>query len=108
MGQPFLECILGRLSSLGDLTSPAMFGGHALYWQDMIFGIVFRDRLYLKVDQQSRPDYESRGMGPFRPIERQTLKAYYEVPPDVLGDQDALLSWVKEAIRAGQTSSSGG
>jgi TfoX/Sxy family transcriptional regulator of competence genes len=41
-------------------------------------------------------------MGPFRPNERQTLKSYDEVPPEVLGDPEALLSWVREAIRAGQ------
>ena len=43
-------------------------------------------------------------MGPFRPNERQTLKSYYEVPPEVLADPEALLSWAGEAIRAGQSS----
>ena len=43
-------------------------------------------------------------MGPLRPNERQTLKSYYEVPPDVLADPEALLSWAREAIRAGQSS----
>ena len=42
-------------------------------------------------------------MGPFRPNERQTLKSYFEVPQDVLDDPEALLSWVKEAIRAAQS-----
>ena len=93
-----------RLGVLGDITSRAMFGGVGLYWRDVIFGIVFRDRLYLKVDDRSRPEYERRGMGPFRPNERQTLKAYYEVPPDVLDDAEALTSWVRQAIRAGMVS----
>ena len=47
-------------------------------------------------------------MGPFRPNERQTLKSYYEVPPEVLDDPEALLSWAGEAIRAGQSSESPG
>ena len=47
-------------------------------------------------------------MGPFRPNERQTLKSYYEVPPEVLADPEALLSWAREAIRAGQSSESPG
>ena len=45
-------------------------------------------------------------MGPFRPNERQTLKSYYEVPPEVLDDAEALFSWAREAIRAGQSSPS--
>jgi DNA transformation protein len=72
----------------------------------VIFGIVFRDRLYLKVDDRSKGDYLSRGMTPFRPNKRQTLTSYYEVPSDVLDDQEALLCWAREAIRAGQVGSS--
>ena len=41
-------------------------------------------------------------MGPFRPNRRQTLKADYEVPPDVLTDPEAKLSWAGGAIRAAQ------
>jgi DNA transformation protein and related proteins len=96
--------VLDRLAALGHITSRPMFGGVGLYWQDVIFAIVFGDRLHLKVDDQSRDDDLERGMGPFRPNERQTLKAYYEVPPDVLADREELFSWVKEAIRAGQAS----
>jgi DNA transformation protein len=96
--------VLGRLSALGEITSRAMFGGHGLYWGETIFGILSRGRLYLKVDERSQADFVSRGMGPFRPNERQTLKSYYEVPPDVLADPEALLSWVGVAIRAGMAS----
>ena len=56
------------------------------------------------MDEGSKGDYLARGMGPFRPNERQTLKSYYEVPPEVLADPEALLSWAREAIRAGQVS----
>jgi DNA transformation protein len=96
--------VLEQLSALGEVTSRAMFGGHGLYWRETIFGILSRGRLYLKVDDRSTADFVSRGMGPFRPNERQTLKSYYEVPPDVLADPEALLSWAGEAIRAGMAS----
>ena len=69
----------------------------------MIFGIVFQERLYLKIDDGSREDYLARGMGPFRPNERQTLKAYYEVPSDVFAVDEELVSWAKEAIRVAQS-----
>ena len=81
-----------------------MFGGHGIYWNDVILGIHFRERLYFKVDEESKGEYVARGMGPFRPNERQTLKSYYEVPPEVLDDREALLSWAREAIRVGQDS----
>jgi DNA transformation protein len=70
----------------------------------VILGIIFGG-LYFQVDDQSKGDYVSSGMTPFRPNERQTLTSYYEVPSDVLDDREALLSWAQEAIRAGQSSS---
>jgi DNA transformation protein len=103
-GEPVEDRIDDRLAALGGVTSRPMFGGHGLYWRDTIFGIVFRGRLYLKVDERTMGDYLARGMGPFRPNERQTLKSYFEVPPDVLAESEVLLSWAGEAIRAGQDS----
>ena len=107
-GERFNDRILDRLATLGEVTSRFMFGGRGLYWRGVIFGLLFRDRLYLKVDARSRPDFEAVGMGPFRPNDRQTLKSYYEVSPEVLADPEALLSWAREAIRAGQSSESPG
>ncbi len=95
--------IINLLSPLGEVTARPLFGGHGIYWRETIFGILYRGRLYLKVDEESKGDYLARGMGPFRPNERQTLRSYFEVPPDVLADQEVLLSWAREAIRAGQT-----
>ena len=67
---------LASLSELGDISSRPLFGGHGIYWNDVIFGMVFRDRLYFKVDEESKGEYLARGMRPFRPNERQTLKSY--------------------------------
>ncbi len=96
--------MLDRLSELGEITSRPMFGGQGIYWRGVIFGMVFQERLYFKVDDRSKGEYLDRGMGPFRPNERQTLKSYFEVPPDVLAEPEALLSWAREATRAGQIS----
>jgi DNA transformation protein len=93
-----------RLAALGDLTTRPLFGGHGIYWRDVIFGMVFRDRLYFKVDDRSKGEYLAMGMGPFRPNERQTLKSYFEVPAEILDDRELLLSWAREAIWAGQDS----
>src|SRR5947209_629899 len=100
----FEQLILDRLSGLGKVTARPLFGGHGIYWDDTIFAIVYGGRLYLKVDEGSKGDYLARGMGPFRPNERQTLKSYFEVPSDVLADREALLSWTREAIQAGMDS----
>ena len=103
-GETFKDRVLDQLSALGGITSRPMFGGWGIYWKGVIFAIEYRDRLYFKVDEQSKGEYLAKGTGPFRPNERQTLKSYYEVPPEVLADPEVLLSWAGEAIRAGQSS----
>jgi DNA transformation protein len=98
-----LDRIMADLAGLGDITSRSLFGGRGIYWKGTIFAIVFRDRVYLKVDDQSRGDYLARGMGPFRPSERHTLKSYHELPREVWDDPEQWLSWARDAIRAAQS-----
>jgi DNA transformation protein and related proteins len=95
----FEDRVVRLLSGLGDLTSRPLFGGYGLSRRETIFGILFGGKLFLKVGDRSKGDSMVKGMGPFRPNERQTLKSYYEVPPEVIDDPEALLSWVGEAIR---------
>ena len=106
--ETFRDRVLARLSGLGEVCARPLFGGHGLYWRGVIFAIAYSGRLSLKVDERSKGDYLARGMGPFRPNERQTIKSYYEVPPEVLNDPEAQTSWAGEAIRAAQSSPSPG
>lgn len=99
-GDGFVTFVLDQLEDLGQVTSRAMFGGHGLYLGDTFFGIVFKDRLFLKVDETTRPRYEDHGMGPFQPNERQTMRSYYEVPVEVLEDADELVAWASDAVDA--------
>lgn len=99
-----LERIVVDLGELGPIAVRPMFGGHGVYWRDVIFGMAYGGRLYFKVDEDSKAEYQARVMGPFRPNDRQTLNSYYEVSPEVLDDREVLLSWAREAIRVGQDS----
>lgn len=64
-----------------------------------MFGIVYDDALYMKVNDDNRADYEAAGSEPFTPREGQTLTSYYEVPPDVVDSPD-LVDWADGAIAA--------
>lgn len=93
----FKDYVLDQLGELRDVRARPMFGGYGLYYGSVFFGIVADGRVYFKTNDATRPEYERRGMQPFRPNERQTLKRYYEVPPDVLDDRDALIAWATSA-----------
>lgn len=76
-----------------------MFGGVGLYAGEHFFALVADDTLYFKVDPSTRPDFEARGMGPFRPFgDAGGTMQYYQVPEDLLEDPDALRPWVEKAV----------
>ncbi len=85
-----------QLGELG-VESRAMFGGHGLYYQDRFFGLISKSRLYFKTDTASRAKYIEARSGPFKPNPKQTLKNYYEVPPDIIEDPGELRNWALEA-----------
>lgn len=94
----FKEFILDQLSGLGEVVCRRMFSGYGLYHRGTFFGIISREQLFFKTDSTTRVEYASRGAGPFRPTPRQTLKTYYEVPPEVIEDHGLLVDWAREAV----------
>ncbi|MGZ8460052.1 MAG: TfoX/Sxy family protein [Candidatus Deferrimicrobiaceae bacterium] len=85
------------MSSLKDVICRSMFGGYGLYLGADFFGIVYDGRLYFKTDESTREKYRNRGMGPFAPSEKQVLKSYYEVPEEIVEDDEQLASWARES-----------
>jgi DNA transformation protein and related proteins len=97
----FVEFVRDQLRGLeGELEFRRMFGGHGLYRDGVFFGILMGGRFYLKTSEATRGEFVSRGMEPFRPNERQTLKAYYEVPGEVLESAGELVVWAERACAA--------
>ncbi len=96
----FQDFVLDQMYELGEVNCRSMFGGFGLYWKGIFFGMIYKGRLYFKTHSSTRLDYLDRGMQPFRPNAKQTLKTYFEVPPDILEDPDLLKVWVEKAIQS--------
>jgi DNA transformation protein and related proteins len=76
-----------------------MFGGVGLYSGEVFFALIADDTLYFKVDDSTRPEFEARGMGPFRPFgDASGAMQYYQLPEDLLEDPDALRPWAEKAV----------
>ncbi|GAB6051599.1 TfoX/Sxy family protein [Magnetospira thiophila] len=102
----YLEHVQDLLSPLGEVTARRMFGGAGLYLDGTIFGLVADDVLYFKADDGNRPDFERAGMGPFVPFaDKPFPMSYWEVPPDVMEDSEALGVWAQRAWEASRRGS---
>ena len=92
---------IDRLLELVDGSSAKrMFGGQGIYAEGAMFAIAHDESLYLKVDDESRPEFEELGSGPFRPNARQTLRSFYELPGEVASDDAELAAWAHRALDA--------
>jgi DNA transformation protein and related proteins len=95
----FRAFVLDQLDGVDEVTSRSMFGGVGLYRGDVFFGIIAGDTLYLKVDDETRREYEAAGMQPFKPYPgRSTTMRYYAVPVEVLESSVELVKWARKAV----------
>lgn len=106
----FKEFVLDQLAALPEVRVRAMFGAHGVWQADRFFGILDEGRLFFKVSEQSRAEFEERGMGPFTyQAKGQTvILGFYEVPPDVLENAAELVDWARKAVQVAATSKKAG
>ena len=104
----FQDFVLDLLAPLDPLPR-RMFGGIGLFHGGVMFGLLVRDTLYLRVDDQTRGRFVDAGSRPFsymRAGQKVSLAAYYLVPEDLLDRHDDLLRWAREAIGAARRTAS--
>lgn len=98
----FVEHVLEVLEPAGDVRAKRMFGGYGIYRDDLIFGLVAGDVLYLKTDEQSVGLFLERGLGPFVYMKKgePTATSYYAAPEEMLDDPEEAERWLRIACEA--------
>jgi DNA transformation protein len=98
----YADEVIGRLLPLGPVTARRMFGGFGIYLDEVMFGLIAWNRLYFKVDDGNRVDYEGAGSEPFsyQGRNRPVSMSYWWVPQGVYDDTDALVAWAEKAMDA--------
>ena len=87
------ELILERLSLVDGLTSKKMFGGHGIFHDGKMFGIIdSKGVAFFKADETTKKEYTSRGGV------QHSRMPYYSIPDEILRDADELRKWAKTAI----------
>lgn len=94
----FKDFVIEQLQDLEGITVRPMFDGFGIYQDNHFFGIIHRSSLYFKTNDTNRQDYIDAGMTPFTPSDKQTLKNYYQVPPEIIEDKQKLYEWVNKSV----------
>lgn len=77
-----------------------------IYQDDLIFALVIRETLYLKVDAVSQPDFECRQLLPFTYVARgkPVSVCYFSAPPEVFESNETMRLWTDSALAAARRS----
>ena len=95
----FIPFVQELLEGWGSVSARRMFGGHGLYHEGLMFAIVMNNRLYFKVDEQNRPDFEAQSLEPFTyPMQGRQVALSYWAAPDAIFDEHAeAVRWARSA-----------
>ena len=102
MTDAFLDYLHDLFAEVGPIDLRPMFGGHGLYLDGTIIGIVLAETLYLKTDAATRPHFEAAGCAPcvFDLKGRALTMSYWTVPAEALDSSQALRPWAELAHAA--------
>lgn len=88
----YMEYIMDLLAPIEGVRNRAMFGGYGIFHEEVMFALISNSRLYFKVNDSNRPQYEQENCEQFMTM------PYYEVPASVLDDEAGLQSRARESI----------
>lgn len=86
----------------GPVRARRMFGGYGIYHDNLMFGLVADDVLYLKVDAESAGLFSGRGLGQFEYVKNGTAVklSYCMAPEEIYEDRAAARRWATLAYEA--------
>ncbi len=103
--QALIDYLLAEFQVLGIPRARAMFGGHGVYIDDVMVGLIADEQLYLKVDNKLAERYAKRGLPPFQ-YERNGKPfrmSYCLAPPEIFNDAAALEDWVSQSLKVARS-----
>lgn len=100
----FVNHVIETMRLLGPVEARAMFGGWGLYHGGLFFALIAKDMLYLKVDDDSRPEFQARGLDPWvyavKEGEKAIAMSYYQAPEESLESPMEMEPWARKAYGA--------
>lgn len=98
----FANYVVDLMQTMGPVTAKAMFGGHGLFLDGLMFGLIADSELYLKVDKENETTFIGLGLAPFSYGKggKTVQMSYYQAPEAVLEDAEAMNKWANLAYAA--------
>jgi DNA transformation protein len=98
----FVEYLKEMFREFGSVNARKMFGGHGIYFDGVMIGLVPDDTLYLKVDAESVPKFTECGLSQFEypKGDKMVGMSYDLAPEEALEDPSEMRKWAQLAYEA--------
>jgi len=98
----FVEYLHEVFERFGPIRTRKMFGGYGIYRNELMFGLVAEDTLYLKADAENAGFFEKEGLEQFGyDKDGRTIKmSYYQAPDGIMDDRELAAVWARRSIEA--------
>jgi len=95
----FASYVVDLMQSIGPVYSKVMFGGHGIFLDALMFGLIADSVLYLKVDAETVNSFKDRGLDAFTYDKKgkQFKMLYYQAPDEALEDSEEMNIWANKA-----------
>ena len=95
----FVSYIVDLMQSIGPVHARPMFGGFGIFLDNLMFGLVAKSILYLKVDQITRRAFEAKKLEAFTYFKNNKpyVMSYYQAPEEALENSEDMALWAKQA-----------
>jgi DNA transformation protein and related proteins len=98
----FVENLQDVFRLFGPIEVKSMFGGHGIFHQGLMFGIVSDDILYLKADAENASAFKDLGLPQFEYLRKGKVArlSYCQVPEEVMDDRAEAAKWAGRSFEA--------
>ena len=99
------EFLTDLFADFGSVTLRRMFSGYGISADGTNFALALRAGLYFRADEETIPQFEAEGSGPFQYQTRSktvTVNSYWQLPARLFDDSEELAVWARSALGAAQ------
>ena len=100
--EEFVRYVVELMQSIGPVNAKRMFGGHGVFLEGLMLGLVADSTLYLKVDHETESVFKSKGLEAFTYNKKgkEFKMSYYQAPEEALEDPEEMNYWANNAYGA--------
>ena len=90
------------MQSIGSVKAKRMFGGHGIFLDRLMFGLIADSVLYLKADEETENEFKNKGLEAFTYTkkDKEFKMSYYQAPEEALENAEEMNSWANKAYGA--------